>query len=337
MRRRAVFSRILMLVLMLNLCWLPTRLRAWARPSTAAPATADCLGPPLLVDMQAGLWERLGWSGYSWCEAWATTDQDAGPVAPDPNEPNAPEFGQLLTGVWADQPFVLSVEQFWPLTDWAAVFPDDPNLAATATAMNANAGFGVGVINESAEVVFLVVAGDDIWHGGGRFRGLLVLGWHPWSPWTSRLLYYRGDDQNQQEFQRCINEAEINRRACLDLAFNELMRCLISDALVAGAVGGAVGCLISGFKRGAGVAGIKALLAWCGLGALVGFAVQILACILDYLADKDACKIRYRRDLARCRLLCPPPSPPAQPERPPLPPHPPAGPPMPALNDPNTP
>ena len=288
------------------------------------------------MQTQAGLWERLGWSGYSGCQAWATTDQDVLPAEPDPNDPNAPDFAQLVTGTWGDHSFVLGVAQFRPLTDWAALFPDDPNLAATAAAMNANAGLGVGVINESAEVVFLVLAGDDIWHDSGRFRGLLVLDWQPWSPWTSRLLYYCGDEPAQQQFQRCMKEAAINRNACLLRARNELAECALDQGLGGGAVGMFLGCVAGGLRGGMGVAAIKELLVACGLGALVGFAVALVQCLIRYRADRENCDINYRRDVARCLLLCPPPTVPPTPH-PPLPPHTPARPPMPSFGDPNRP
>jgi len=323
-------------VLVFNLSWLPGHLRAVARTPDAANFSPDCFGPPELIAAQRGLWSRLGWSGYGWCDGWATTDQDVMPFEPDPNDPNAPGFGQLVTGTWGDHAFVLAVEFFRPLTDWASVFPDDPNLAATAAAMHASAGIGVGVINDAAEVVFLVTAGDDIWHDTGRFRGLLVLGWQPWSPWPSRLMYYCGNEGSQQEFQRCLDEAAIDRNACLQRARNDLWECLLDHGLAGGAIGTFLGCVAGGFKSGMGAGAIKALLIACGLGALVGFAVAIAQCLLRYYFDKKGCELEYRSAVARCLLLCPPPSPPSTPH-PPLPPRPPVGPPAPPLDDPNMP
>jgi len=64
-----------MLLLAFSLCWVPTHLKTLAEPpalpasvvvpSVAGPADGDCYDPSGVSVVQRGLWDYLGWSGYT--------------------------------------------------------------------------------------------------------------------------------------------------------------------------------------------------------------------------------------------------------------------------------
>ncbi len=94
--------------------------------------------------------------------------------------------------------------------------------------------------------------------------------------------------------------------ACLDIAEAELDHCWASNGLLGPAVGAIVGCMVRAMAGGAGlggVAAVKAVLIWCGVGGIVGAVVAIAQCYLRYDQDLENCMIRYTLGARRCVAL----------------------------------
>ena len=304
---------ILLVLLVLNLSWLPTEMKVLAGPDDLqrdqdgerVAISTDCHDPIGLSVIQSALWERLGWNSYTWCDSWATyEDEIYEEYQPDPNDPLDDFQRQSIIGLWGDNSFELRIDACATVADWGEIFADDPNLAQIADEANANAGLFTAVMNDSVRVYGLFAAIDDFHSGVGRYRLLTILDWHELPPPMDLVYPNCVDEAARREYLACLRSAKRDLDACRSIANNNWENCVRSGAMLHGLAGGVISCLIAAIAKGAGALSVKATIAYCLLGVLANLLLNLLECNSTYNNDIQNCLVYYRRDLEECCDIC---------------------------------
>ena len=291
--------RILMIGLVLNLSWGPITIKN-AMAQEMAPATPICQVPiewseiapdwppysPSLATSQANAFNWLGWENYDICEdLFVLLDEEI--VAADPSHSITGERGLEFT----------ITTMHWQNVDWES-YDLDAEIIADLQATDSTGAVVHGYINHNVEFEGITVSFDDPLGELPRTHALLIMDGVPDS---SRV--YALCEGDQQSYDECVGEAGDDLTTCKTVADNDFTTCCYKDGATGAGVGGFLGCVIGKLKRGGvgGAAGIKIILALCGLGALVGAAVEIYGCYLEFKNDKANCYVYFQNDLDDCR------------------------------------
>lgn len=259
----------------------------------------DCEIPGVVVGplaaAQTSLFEGLGWANYRLCDDFVlngSADFDVGAVI------------ELARFDDAGARFAFMIERSIGGLQLADL---DPELRDAAVALD----FRIAVVTGSTwragsqlEVAGLAISTDDPVLVGTRHRWFIPVG-HVAFPTSLPRLAFRctADPDKAAAYRDCLDTCTSNYNYCLLTSSNNREACFINALLGGGGLGGAAGCVIGGLRGGAAAGGapaIKALLAWCLIGAIVGIVLGLVACNESYRIAVKNCELGY----FNCRDNC---------------------------------
>lgn len=279
-------ARCAMIVLVFNLLWLPTELKA----DLPEPACSLPIELGYLQGRQSALYDWLGWTGYDICEdMFLLTDQEV--LGADPNL--TIQAGRGTTN------FEFTVISCTLFQDWAN-YDLNPNDALNLLEANASANVFLGRIGEGVEFVGLACSFDDPVNELPRTNALCVLDWRLVPPVEAA---YYNCIKDPEGYADCLDNAQNERFFCRATAQNDFDRDVKNLGIEHG-VGTLFGCVIGAIKSGGpiSIAAIKAILIGCGIGFLAGLAASLWLAYNNYKHALKACENRYARDVNACRI-----------------------------------
>lgn len=278
--------RCAMIVLVFNLLWLPTELKA----DLPEPACSLPIELGYLQGRQSALYDWLGWISYDICEdMFLLTDQEVLGADPD----------LTIQAQREATAFEFTVTSCLLYQDWNN-YDLDPDEVVDLLQVNASASVILGKIDGVVEFVALTTSFDDPNNEMPRTNALCVLDWRFVPP-------------DEAAFYNCIKDPE-GYADCLDTAHNERIFCRataqndferdVNNLGIEKGVGTLIGCVVGALKSGGGIsiAAIKAILIGCGVGFLIGIAASIWVAYSNYKHALQACENRYTRDVYACRI-----------------------------------
>jgi hypothetical protein len=277
-----------MIGLVLNLSWGPVAIKALASEQQIAAIPYNPWSD--IAASQANAFDCLGWENHSFRDdMWVAIDEEI--LAPDPDYDMAG-----LRGLSDHFDFTVT-KMNWQSGDWAS-YSLGARVLADLQATNSTASFVQGFINSDVKFAGLTVSFDDPLGELPRQHHLFIMDGER----TPLEIKYRCD-KDPDGYDDCVDEAGDDLGTCKTVADNDFSTCCYRDGATGAGVGGFLGCVIGKLKTGgaAGAAGVKVILVLCGLGALVGAAVAIFGCYLDFKNDIANCYVFFQNDLDDCR------------------------------------